>query len=410
MTVTALSSAQFRSYPPQAQAVVAANLSLLQQLPSTFLPLLLREVIVYDWKFPAERDEIDRQLRYLTGLSPEGLTSTMSAFRRIQLSPELEQADWIANPARFSERLSAHLWATHQIDDFSAAAESFIAAFNTAVPERPAPAPRLGMVVIGREMNRDAYPLFRKLRARGTYFSNVDAGGSYQTLLDAVNDRAQTYPAPYAHWCIHGSDAVGAGILGNQVAAVAYSSLSTVRDDLIRKMQQNAGSHFSPEAVRTQLAETDPSAVGLGGRGQDPVLSHFSVKVLTEGSGTQIYSTTFVQWAAREALRRARPITLLARFAPRQTEESADEQLQGIQKKATLDPAGSLVDADMGAFYTWINLQRLSGAEDAMFLAWFEGHNQAVGIAPSLGAGKVYPDKVELAEVLRRTQARSTQT
>ncbi len=408
MTVTPLSSEQFRSYPPQAQALVVRNLALLQQLPRTFLPLFLREVIVYDWKFPAERDEIDRQLRYLSGLTPTGLSNTMSTFSRIQLSPQLEQTDWIANPARFSERLSAHLWATHQIDDFSRAAESFIAAFNAAVPEKPAAAPRLGMVVIGREMSQASYPLFRKLRARGTYFSNVDASGNYQALLDAVSNRAQRYPAPYAHWCIHGSDAAPANALGNQVAEVAYNSLSTVRDDLIRKMQANAGTHFDPEAVRTQLAETDPAAVGLSGRNVDTVLSHFSVKVLTEGSGTQIYSTTFVQWAAREALRRARPITLLARFAPRQSEESADEQLQGIQKKATLDPAGSLVDADMGAYYTWINLERLQGADEAMFLAWFEGHNQAVAIAPTLASGKVCTDRVDLAEVLRRTQGKQS--
>jgi hypothetical protein len=405
VAVTPLTSADFRSYPPEAQALVSNNLGLLQQLPHTFLSLLMREVILYDWKFPAERDEIDRQLRYLNGLNAADLANTMSAFRGIALSPELEQSSWIANPGRFSERLSAHLWATHQIDNFTAAAEAFIAAFNTAVPEKPAPAPRLGMVVVGREMSKDAYPLFRKLRARGTHFNNVDADGDYQTLLDVVNDRAKKYPAPYAHWCIHGGDA--AISTGKQVATIAYGSLSTVREDLIHKMQQNAGTHFSPEAVRTQLAETDPAAVGLGGREVDPVLSHFSVRVLTEGSGTQIYSTTFVQWAAREALRRAKPITLLARFAPRQSEESADEQLQGIQKKASLDPAGSLVDADMGAFYTWINLQRLSGADEAMFLAWFEGHGQAVAIAPSLAAGKTSEDKVDLADVLHRLQVKS---
>jgi hypothetical protein len=127
--------------------------------------------------------------------------------------------------------------------------------------------------------------------------------------------------------------------------------------------------------------------------------------VLTEGAGTQIYSTTFVQWTAREALRRARPLTLLAKFAPRQTEESADEELQGIQKRPAFDSPGSLIDADMGAYYTWINLQRLSGAEDSAFLAWFEGHNEALAISPSLAAGKESRDKVSLAEVLRRMQS-----
>ncbi len=106
------------------------HLALLQQLPLVFLPLLLREVIVYDWKFPAERDEIDRQLRYLGSLTTGQLSNAMSSFAQVKLSPELEAMDWIAAPTRFSEKLSAYLWATHQIDDFSRAAEDYIRALQ----------------------------------------------------------------------------------------------------------------------------------------------------------------------------------------------------------------------------------------------------------------------------------------
>jgi hypothetical protein len=402
MSTTPLKLEDFRSYPPEARVLVEQNLALFQQLPLAFLTLLLREIIAYDWKFPAERDEIGRQLKYLSSLKPQELTTAMSAFAKIELSPELEQAEWISNPARFSERLSAHLWATHQIDGFSEAAEKYIAAFNTAVPEKTVSTPRLGLVVIGREIDETGYPLFRKLRSHGTYFTAVDRGSDYKILQDAVADRAQRYPAPYAHWCIYGADAAPQS---KQVASVAYSSLSSVRADLIRKMQDSSPSRLGPEAVRTRMAETDPGAVGMSGPNVDAVLSHFSVSVLTEGAGTQIYSTTFVQWTAREALRRARPITLMAKFAPRQTEESADEELQGSQKKPAFDSAGSLIDADMGAYYTWINLQRLSGAEDSAFLAWFEGHNEALAISPSLAAGKECRDKVSLAEVLHRMQS-----
>jgi hypothetical protein len=404
MPAAALSPESFSGYPPQARTLVLRNLSLLQTLPRTFLPLLLREVIAYDWKFPAERDEIDRQLRYLGGLKPADLELAMSSFSRIQLSPELEQADWIAHPDRFSERLSAHLWATRQIDDFSQGAEAYITAFNQAIPEKPTATPRLAMVVLSQELSPSAYPLFRKLRRHGTCFSNVQSGGGYETLLQILRQRAARDPAPYAHWCIHGAEAAPAAAVGSQVAAISYASLSAVRSQLIGKMQENAGKVFNPELVRTRLAETDPAAVGLAGDGVDKVLAHFSVKVLTEGSGTQIYSTTFVQWAAREALRPARPTTLLARFAPRQTEESADEQLQGTQKKVVYDATGSLLDADMGAFYTWVNLQRLPGAEAAMFLAWFEGHDQAVAISPHVTAGALCADQVSLAEILKRTQ------
>ncbi len=405
MIVQQIHGEQFRSYPPEAKQIATSNIPLLQQLPLAFLPLLLREVIVYDWKFPAERDEIDRQLRYLESLTAGQLSGAMSSFAKLRLSPELEAMDWIGAPSRFSEKLSAYLWATHQIDDFSGAAEDYIRVFNAAVPEAAAPAPRLGIAVIAQEISQTNYPLFRKLRPHGVYFSHVDPRSSYKLLLDTVAARTLAHPSPYAHWCIDGAEQ--APLQSKQIASVAYDSLQPVRKALIRKMQQFSASQAGPEALRTRLAETDPSEVGMKHRTDDPVMSRFAISILTEGSGTQIYSTTFVQWAAREALRRARPLTILAKFAPRQTEESADEELSGIQQRPVLDPAGSLVDADMGAYYTWINLQRLSDAGQSSFMAWFEGHSEAVAIAPSVVPGTEFHDNVNLAEILRRIQSTS---
>src|ERR1700761_2029825 len=198
MLAQQIQAAKFSGYPPQGQHIATAHIALLQQLPLSFLPLLLREVIVYDWKFPAERDEIDRQFRYLGSLTPDQLSSAMSAFANVKLSPELEALDWVGSPSRFSEQLSAYLWATHQIDDFSRAAEDYIKAFNTAVPEAAAPAPRLGVAVIGREITQTGYPLFRKLRPHGVYFNQVDPGSTYKLLLDTVATRTRAHPTPYA--------------------------------------------------------------------------------------------------------------------------------------------------------------------------------------------------------------------
>ncbi|MGC2398574.1 MAG: hypothetical protein WA510_02260 [Acidobacteriaceae bacterium] len=404
MAVLQIQGERFQSYPPQAREIATRNLALLQQLPLAFLPLLLRELIVYDWKFPAERDEIDRQFRYLEGLDSARLSSTMRSFADLKLSSDLEAMDWIGNPARFSERLSAYLWATHQIDDFSKAAEDYIRGFNIAVPEATIPAPRLGIAVIGREITQTNYPLFRKLRPHGVYFSQVDAGSDYQLLLDTIAARTKADPIPYAHWRIEGGQTARAE--NSPLTSVAYGSLEPLRRRLIQKMQQISASNAGVEALRTRLAETEPSEVGMR-PGDDPVLSRFAISVLSEGSGTQIYSTTFVQWTAREALRRARPLTILARFAPRQTEESADGELSGLQKQAVLDPAGSLLDADMGAYYTWVNLQRLSGASQSRFLAWFEGHGAAVAIGPSCAPGTESHEQVNLSQILHRMQSAS---
>jgi hypothetical protein len=145
-----------------------------------------------------------------------------------------------------------------------------------------------------------------------------------------------------------------------------------------------------------------PEELGLSTGGTEAILNRFRLSVLTEGSGTQLFSTTFVQWSAREALRRAQPLTLLTRYAPRQREQSMRELLAGTPGKPELDAAGALIDADMNAYYTWINQQRLPGAEQAGFLVWFENHNEAVAIGPALKPGTEESNPVHLSDIISR--------
>ncbi len=41
----------------------------------------------------------------------------------------------------------------------------------------------------------------------------------------------------------------------------------------------------------------------------------------------------------------------------------------------------------MGSYYTYLNQQRLTGAEKSSFLVWFEGHNEALAIGPAMPRG-----------------------
>jgi hypothetical protein len=88
------------------------------------------------------------------------------------------------------------------------------------------------------------------------------------------------------------------------------------------------------------------------------------------------------------------------RFAPRQRQRPMNELLSNNHSNSELDFRGSLVDADMGAYYHWINQQRLPGSEDSSFLVWFEGHAQALVIAPSFPKGKESDSAVDLRELL----------
>jgi hypothetical protein len=77
-----------------------------------------------------------------------------------------------------------------------------------------------------------------------------------------------------------------------------------------------------------------------------------------------------------------------------------NELISGKTNDLELDPTGSLVDADMAAYYQWINQRRLPGSEQSSFLVWFEGHSQALAIAPSLPRGTESKSALNLAELL----------
>ena len=373
---------QFTGYPPEARKLVMHDLPALQRLPFSFLPSLLREVIEYDFKFPAERKALERELANLSELTPEQIKDWFGGFEQIRLSKPLEQFDWVNAPAQFVEQLSAYLWTTHQLDAFRMAALAYAERLRAAVPPEPPAMPRLGITVIGQGVTTSQEPLFRKLRPHGVYYSRVQPENGLKQIVEAIGARAKAQPAAYGHWYIDGWQAADHD---PALVCVSYHALEPVRIALSSKIRveiERPG--MGPETLRTLLAQMRPADLGLD---QGAVLDRFQVKLLTEGSGTQIFSTTFAQWAAREALRRAQPLTLLVRFAPRQRQKPMNEMLSGTEGRAELDPMGSLVDADIGAYYNWLNQQRLTGAEQSSFLVWFENHGEAVAIGPSMPRG-----------------------
>lgn len=397
MLPSELKAEQFNGYPPGAKALASEYVSTFRELPLSFLPGLLRELIDYDYKFPTERRALEKELKNLAGLSAEERNQWMRGFTSISMSSKLERFDWINSPAQFVEQLSAHLWTTHQLDAFRAAATSYADQFHAAVPAEEPVAPRLGIAVVGEGVETYSEPLFRKLRPHGAYFSKVNPENGLDVLLDAVADRTKKHRGDYLHWYIDGGEPAA---YDNAITAISYSRLEPVRNVLLQKMHSEiARPGMGPEMLRTVMAELRPTDLGVS-TSSDPVLSRFQVKVLTEGSGTQIFSTSFAQWAAREVLRRAEPVTLLVRFAPRQRQKPMSEMLAPNAERPELDPIGSLVDADMGAYYNWINQQRLPGADKSSFLAWFEGHNTAVLIGPTVPRGTESGDGTTMKQLL----------
>ena len=387
---------QFAGYPSQARKLAVTHLRTLQQLPLSFLPVFLREVIDYDFRFPAERTAIDHELFTLSSLTPVQLKDWFQAFLQLSLSPKLETFDWINQPAQFVEQLSAYLWTTHQLDAFREAAVTYGNRLQKGAPEQIA-VRRLGIAIIGQGVASWNEPLFLNLRKHGTYFNQVKPENGVDLLLAAVEARAKAHPVPYGHWYIDGGHAADHSSL---LSCVSFQKMEPLRAALLKDIQtETAKPGMGPEELRSHMARLSSVDLGID-KTRDDVLERFQVKLLTEGSGTQIFSTTFVQWTTREVLRRAQPVSLFARFAPRQRQRPMNELLSGSGTNLELDPVGSLIDADMAAYYQWINQQRLPHSEQSSFLVWFEGHKHALAISPSLPRGTESSSPLDLGQLL----------
>ena len=405
MTPTNLQAESFAAYPPQARALAIEHLSAFKRMPLILLAALLRQVIQYDWSFPAEREQLVRQLNLLNQLDTASFSSLMAPFAAIPLSAELSKFDWVNHPQPFSEKLTAYLWEQHISDTYHSVAQAYQQYMEKALPQSQPSTPRWTIVVIGRGSQQTQYSLFRHLMPQGMLFTQVDSNGALETLSAAVISRANQHPLEYGHWYIDGGEPYSVAAEDPRLTTMSYARLvpAAKREFALLKEFSNhgvSGSSVGVEAVGSYIVGLSPEDLTLKGTAADAPLRHFEVNLITQGAGCQIFSTTFVQWAARECLHRAQPLTLFARFSTRQGNAPMEQLLTRDPLQQPQDAEGSLIDADMGAYYTWINQSRLPGADESRFLVWFEDHNLACAIAPALPKGKTYTGAITMRQVL----------
>src|ERR1700747_3422747 len=98
-----LTATSFSSYPPEARQFAIDHLALLRQLPLSVAPAFLREIIVFDWRFPAERRTFERQCAWLESLASEQRARLIAPFEKISVPPALAEKDWVHAPQQFLE-------------------------------------------------------------------------------------------------------------------------------------------------------------------------------------------------------------------------------------------------------------------------------------------------------------------
>jgi hypothetical protein len=389
-----LTAANFASYPTQGRELARSHIAALRQIPVALLPVFLVDLKAYDWKFPVEQREIVKRIEF-AGANPLSLAD----FKSIQVEAALDNPERVIDPQRFLADMTAYLWSSLQMDAYRAAADRFVSQYSAAVEPVLPSSPRLVMICVGRDARPGAYPLFQKLHKSGQVLTSVQSGSAVDAMLTTLGQRVKSHPEPYAHWYIDGGNPLP-GIPSEGVTRILYPELAPLNAQILSSMKACIDAGTGPEVLHARLAELNQLVPSGKGPLQDLRLENFAVSLLTEGSGTQIFSTSFVQWTTREVLRRAQPATVLARFAPRQRQRSFNAMVSEASSGTDLDPQGSLIDADMAAYYAYLEMMRLAGSEQASIVVWFENHSQAFVAGPGVAKGTVSDSPTNLAELL----------
>jgi hypothetical protein len=366
-----------------------AQQKLLDGLPVPLAAVMMQQIARSGSLFPSEKRELDRTLQSLTKPRPDNAKRAVELFATLRLSPELQLLDWRSDAAGFVDKMTAELWSSGQIETFREAAKLLAPSAITTEQGTQVPKPRVVVIALGRHLTTvEKTPvLFRMLRPYGTFFGHADDENGAETLASWLAGRANTHPEPYAHWQISGD--IWKEPATAPVVSLSYNGMLAEREKLLAFFNtvRNSADSQGPEGLQKVLQHLTPEQIGMSAI-SDPVVRTFALDIFTQGSGTQLYATTFVQWTVREALRRAQPESLLAWFTPRCEATSMDWRISHpVAREQAPDGPGSLIDAEMGAYLSYVNLMRLPDAERASFLVWHEGYGEALLIGTDMPRG-----------------------
>jgi hypothetical protein len=196
------------------------------------------------------------------------------------------------------------------------------------------------------------------------------AGGRSTGLMDAGNARPNSSPAHT--WIIDAGKGLvdtvlisDPGMATHPTAIVlGHARLERFRQSFSHEMNTIPKDLIAADEVFDHLRNVDvlpwcPAEVAA-----DPAIREFVRALYLSGNGAVIFGNSFVQWAASEAFRRARPSFLAAQFGVRSKPkpftgvavfDNPDEvnPLQPVD-----DLPGSAVDAQMLALYVWLAASR----------------------------------------------------
>jgi hypothetical protein len=168
-----------------------------------------------------------------------------------------------------------------------------------------------------------------------------------------------------------------------------YGALKPLRDEFLAELNKAPKNIEITDQVRYGLRRKSWEGLWPEDLGGQPRLQRFMIDLFLSGNGAVIFPNSFVEWTASEAIRRARPRVVIARFGMRIKPKpfTSIAIFENQQKVSSVpdadDPQGSAVDAGILARYVWLAASRYPELERTCCVCVAESANSAYVLAPA---------------------------
>jgi hypothetical protein len=364
-------------YPSQLEE--ALNQGVLKRLPLTFLPFVNQQIHQWSYLFPNEQQSVERLLLYVARLN--AAESSALFHDVVELEKRMGVRQWQFSTTEQTIQNSSQLARSPYFQEWRRAVQAvFDAADRNARGSNGKaenPAHRLVLLDIPRSLPlnqatawsrwQGGRPIRLDLSAAGLKANPLQVllAGNAGVLQGAGKRPAATHADT---WVIEAGIELIDSLVADEtsVAAVSnpvllsYGRLDSCRQNFSHEMNTMRKDLADADAVFDRLREVDISPWCPPEVAADPAVREFVRTLYLSGNGAVIFGNSFVEWAASEAFRRARPALLVARFGVRSkpkpfTGVAVFDNPDQVNPLPSVDDfEGSAVDAQMLALHVWL--------------------------------------------------------
>lgn len=365
---------------------------LLDRLPPTFSTFFFEQFQQWNLLFPAEQRYQERLFLLLDRSAPEAIESLFAPLREIERRMGINNKTWPAR--RFELDQVAFLNQNPHYGEWRQAISNVFGRLDPLLDAEVAHKgkPALVIVTAPPELAVSADRMWLRLRHRGKSIPLVlpDAEDYLEMALTDTAGRSilELYAKDgYNCWSISAARGIGAG---RNVVRLSYDELKSYRSRLMEEVRHivEKGEVRTPQQLEARLKKLSllPSEGDFAG---DAILSEFVRAVLLTGNGTLLIDNTFVEWAAIQAIRRARPSAILISFGVRNKLKPFSSMLMYSDQKTAspvpdqMDTLGTYVDLEIFYQYIWQEFEKYAEyRNNTAYLFLADGLEELFCIAP----------------------------